>query len=265
MSLDPDAKFERALLETARGDAMPGDVPGAWARFADTLGSASLRAAAGGDTPSDRTPRVAVSAGGGGTRAAALKWLLLGALGGMVPTAALVLARRSTVTVGLQGAVAGSAAVREGEPSAIPSVSPPAAAPLAQTSGMTRPPETAPAGRHGVATAAAASLCRSSPSRRLETNLPRSTLAAEVSRVETARTAIALGDYDQAVRLVDGYHRDFPNGALGPDADVIALDAVAARRDQREVARRAALFLARYPNDPHAARVKALVATPPKP
>lgn len=41
---------------------------------------------------------------------------------------------------------------------------------------------------------------------------------------------------------------------------MVALEAVATKRDHAEVARRAALFLALYPTDPHAARVKSLAA-----
>ena len=83
-----------------------------------------------------------------------------------------------------------------------------------------------------------------------------STLAAEVSRIDAARTANAAGDYDEAVWLIARYHRDFPDGALAPDADVVALEAVAAKRDRPETARRAALFLSRYPDDPHTEKVK---------
>ena len=86
--------------------------------------------------------------------------------------------------------------------------------------------------------------------------LDASTLAAEVSRIDTARAANATGEYDEAIRLIQRYHRDFPEGALAPDADVVALEALAAKRDRGEIGRRAALFLARYPADPHAARVK---------
>jgi hypothetical protein len=59
-----------------------------------------------------------------------------------------------------------------------------------------------------------------------------STRSAEVSRIDAARTANAAGDYDETVWLVERYHRDFPDGALAPDADVVALEAVAAKRDR---------------------------------
>jgi TolA-binding protein len=83
-----------------------------------------------------------------------------------------------------------------------------------------------------------------------------STLAAEVSRIDAARRASASGDYDESIRLLERYHQDFPKGALAPDADVVVLEALAAKGDKAEVARRAALVLSRYLGDPHAARVR---------
>ena len=88
------------------------------------------------------------------------------------------------------------------------------------------------------------------------------TLAEQVSRIDTARVAITSGDYDEAMRLIARYHDDFPDGALAPDADVVGLDAAAAKDDRAEVARRARSFLARYPNDPHTARVEWLADHP---
>lgn len=83
-----------------------------------------------------------------------------------------------------------------------------------------------------------------------------STLSAEVSLVDAARTAIGMGSYGEALRLVDEYHRDFPAGELEADAEVVAIDALAGRGEQSAVRERAARFLSRYPNDPHAARVR---------
>jgi glycine/serine hydroxymethyltransferase len=56
---------------------------------------------------------------------------------------------------------------------------------------------------------------------------PRAAATATSGR-HTPASAAAV----RAVRLVDRYHRDFPRGALGPDAAVVALEAVAARRAQ---------------------------------
>jgi outer membrane protein assembly factor BamD (BamD/ComL family) len=87
---------------------------------------------------------------------------------------------------------------------------------------------------------------------------PSSTLAAEVARIDAARSASANGKHDEAIRLIERFHRDFPEGALAPDADVVALEAAAAKHDRAEVERRAARFLSQYPGDPHAARVQGL-------
>jgi serine/threonine protein kinase len=83
-----------------------------------------------------------------------------------------------------------------------------------------------------------------------------STLAAQVSLIDTARVAVASGDYDEAMRLIERYRSDFPDGTLAPDAEVVGLEAAAAKHDWAEVARRAQSFLARYRNDPHTARVE---------
>ncbi|HWZ89226.1 MAG TPA: hypothetical protein VNW92_10260, partial [Polyangiaceae bacterium] len=85
-----------------------------------------------------------------------------------------------------------------------------------------------------------------------------STLGAQVALLDASRTAIAAGAFGEALRLTEQYQRDFPAGELTPDAEVVALEALAARGDRDELAVRAARFLARYPADPHAARVKAL-------
>jgi outer membrane protein assembly factor BamD (BamD/ComL family) len=57
-----------------------------------------------------------------------------------------------------------------------------------------------------------------------------------------------------------GYHRDFPSGTLAPDAEVVAIEALVDMKDRTTMARRAARFLALYPTDPHANRVKRLAA-----
>jgi len=227
MSFERDAAFERALIESARDDAQPVDVQRAWARFAGALAPA----------PATLGARPAWSWG--------VRWLLLAAIGGG-GFGAGVLVRRHAARDGLApGAAAVAPAGREPTPS------------------PARPPEA----RSAPAAAAATSEGRP-PRRRPRPAYPRlpgvappPTLADEVARIDTARTVTAMGDYDEAVHLIERYHRDFPAGLLAPDADVVALEAAAAKHDHAEVARRAALFLARYPDDPHAARVRYLAST----
>ena len=88
-----------------------------------------------------------------------------------------------------------------------------------------------------------------------------SSLAEEVAALDRARAASSAGSFQAAARLIDDYHRQFPDGALGADAEVIALDALSASHDRAAVTARAARFLAQHPNDPHAGHVRKLAAS----
>jgi hypothetical protein len=243
-----DGEFERMLLRSAREDTPPGDGRDAWLRFSGALGSI------GAGPVTDGRPTAAVGRiGPGSARTAAMKWLLWGAIGGSAATAAVMLRVRAHET----GAPATVVVQR----------------PMAPTNVAGPPVTPAPATAPGVdattiaTTPVAALSARSRSTGRDHAHARRdltdqgsspSTLAAEVSRIDAARMASAAGDYDEAVWLIGRYHRDFPDGALAPDADVVALEAVAAKRDRPETARRAALFLSRYPGDPHAVKVRRL-------
>lgn len=261
-----DAEFERSLLESARGDAPPHDVRRAWERFA---GAWSLAAGpthgdlahAATDVTAARGRAAATGVTLPATRATAMRWLLVGLVGGGAITATVMSRQRREQPVFAPPVVAAPTAPlldgvsRRREPAAADSV--PA---VRAERPLDRPASPSPSRvrrsppRRGVVDAVG----EGQPEDRLASSS--STLAAEVARIDAARDANAAGNYDEAVRLVERYHRDFPRGALAPDADVVALEAVAAQADRVEVARRAALFLARYPADPHAARVKSLAA-----
>jgi hypothetical protein len=227
-----DAAFERRLLESACEDAQPRDVDEAWARFASGLATA-LPEPGGGP---GRLPARVAEAGARTAWASAAKWILVGAIAGSGVTGALLRGRRLSAD----------------ERPPIERTVPPAAQ-VDRAAGLREPAVERPAdleapraAKHRLAQAAA-------PAHRTATP---STLAEQVSRLDTARVAITSGDYDEAMRLIERYHDDFPDGALAPDADVVGLDAAAAKDDRAEVGRRARSFLARYPNDPHTARVK---------
>jgi hypothetical protein len=87
-----------------------------------------------------------------------------------------------------------------------------------------------------------------------------STLAAEVAALDAARAAAAAGRPDETLRLVGQYRYDFPDGELRADAEVVAIRALAGKGERAEAARLAARFLARYPDDPHAAEIRRLAA-----
>ena len=235
-----DTAFERRLLESARGDAQPRDVEQAWARFSGSLG-AVLADRGGRRRPSSdarRRGRRARAPGrrrevdpGGRDRGQQFDG---GAADGAAP-----LGRRTT------SASSGRARPREGAER----WGGPTGAPVLERPAVAEAPRAA---KHHLARADEPAHRSAAPS----------TLAEQVSRIDTARVAITSGDYDEAMRLIERYHDDFPDGALAPDADVVALEAAAAKHDRAEVARRAASFLARYPNDPHTARVEWLAEHP---
>lgn len=259
-----DAEFERSLLESAGADAPPHDVRDAWERFAGAL---SLAAGQRPDDPSSfRTdasatpgraaaPRVTLEA----TRATAMRWLLVGLVGGSAVTATIMSRqRRGQPVFTLPVVAAPSASSHEGMASRPESAAAYPGPPVPAAPTLDRPGSPSRVRRSSARRSVREAGGDGQPGDRRESNS--STLAAEVSRMDAARAANAAGEYDEAVRLVERYHQDFPRGALAPDADVVALEAVAAKRDHAEVARLAALFLARYPTDPHAARVKSLAA-----
>ena len=267
---DPsDAEFERSLLESARKDAPPHSAQDAWARFAGALSLVAPSPAPGSDLCGPGTSAGATGAGtvtkAAGARAvrmAALKWLLLGAIGGSAATA--VIERREWKPNSLAPAVERmpAAPVKVAEAVRTPLLA--ALEPRTTSPGTparrpgqarTRPIQHKPGVGHVTETLSTAD-DQAKTVRHLAA--ASSTLAAEVSWIDAARTASLDGNHDEAIRLIERYHRDFPKGALGPDADVVALEAVAAKRDRAEVARRSALFLSQYPSDPHAARVRGL-------
>ena len=255
MSFDREASeeldFERKLLEIARADSGPHDLPSAWAKFAGVLGPIVSDPALG------RAPHVpaASTAGMRSGRSAAMKWMLVGAIAGSALTTA-VLFRSRPGRVDVPPAVVPrevTAPVKVGEDAPAPAGEPSRPLMAAPASPHTR--RSGPGRAHALRDLDGSEAVAAEP-----VPVPSSILAAEVSRLDAARTSNAVGDYDETIQLIERYHRDFPDGALGPDADVVALEAVAAKRDRAETARRAALFLSRYPGDPHAARVRWLAA-----
>jgi hypothetical protein len=146
-----------------------------------------------------------------------VKWILLGAIGGSSLTAAWTMQRRgekvdSPVPV-LDRAPAPLSKPNAAALSPLPSVVDRPATTSRPERGRLRPslrrhypsPGETAEGHAGDETAD-------------KVVLDASTLAAEVARIDAARAASTTGDNVEAIRLIDRYHRDFPNGALAPDA-----------------------------------------------
>jgi len=273
-----DAAFERSLLDSAHVDA-PSDAAtqAAWARFAATaVGTAASTAAV--------RQGMLVEA----VRSSALKWLLLGALGGSAVTAAWMHGvqtadRPSLAQVEPSPTVAPrTAAQRELPPRevAVPAGdSAGALPPLIEVTDMAVSDGSSALGLANQATVAVRSrrapdptpvpaarsrahlsATEASPHAALEpSSTPTSTLDAEVAALDAVRAAISAAAFHRALRLIEQYRQDFPAGELARDADVFEIETLTAQGDRAEATRQADRFLARYPNDPHLARLRGLV------
>lgn len=239
-----DERFERRLLDSARSDELPRDLDSAWQRFDTALRGVSV-----------------LAAGAAGARAArqaqrwlAAKWLFWGALAGSALTVlgqrALRAPRGETSTVLSPPAALTIASAAPSSSVLAPAVE--AARSEASNTGTAAPPRVREARSQSQrAPAPAAPPVRPSP--------PSSTLAAQVALLDAARTAVSSGATAEALRLAERYRTEFPNGALSPEAEVVAIEALVARGAHADASERAGSFFARYPGDPHAARVKRLV------
>ncbi len=221
-----DEAFERLLFDSAKLDAPPpGSAQLALARFA--LGTATVTALV--STPS--TP---------GTSRVVAKWLGVASL--------------------LSGAIiaayfAGKGQVVTRPPSASPSAAMVVAPPAVAVKSAIPPALSAPAlSPHAPRAPRAA---RTTP----VTARAAAGLAEEVERLDAARTALAIGDFNAVSRELLRYQSDFPRGALAREAELVAISASHDQGDRAETSRRARAFLERYPRDVHAARVKELMSS----
>jgi TolA-binding protein len=216
-----DVRFERALLESGRGDELPeGGAAAAWSTFSTAAATLATAIPMGADHEGVRPPPDLPAAGWG----PALRWIAVGAIGGALGGAALTGLWLRRAPSAPRPAQTTTAASPPRAPTPPTSSEPPAA--VAQ--------EAPPAGHP-------------------------SALAAEVRALDAARAALARGASDEALARIARYLSAFPRGELRADAEVVALEALATKGDRPALERRAARFLHRQPNDPHAARVRRLV------
>lgn len=244
------AHFERSLFESAHGDAPPpGATERAWRRFA--ADAALLAPVASASAPRGWFESAA---------ARAARWTLIGAIGG-----------GGLVAVWLRPQAPASAPVAAPVPALSPALTvrePPAAATppdSAVSSLAVRPLEAAPASAPPASAPPASSIARphkpSVPSPiapASKSSTVESALAREVAALDAARTALAVGANASALRQIAQYHRDFPQGELSADADVVAIEALAAEGDRAATKRAASRFLRQHPRDPHVARIREL-------
>ncbi|MBI4703373.1 MAG: hypothetical protein HY744_19840, partial [Deltaproteobacteria bacterium] len=87
------------------------------------------------------------------------------------------------------------------------------------------------------------------------------TLAAEVEALDRAQAEIEA-DPEATLRRLDEYESGYRDGSLGPEAQVLRIEALA-RAGKIEQARALGhAFLAHHPASPHAQRVRSILAAP---
>jgi hypothetical protein len=84
-------------------------------------------------------------------------------------------------------------------------------------------------------------------------------LAAEVAALDGIRTALAIGAWREAELQLARYRREFAQGALRNEAEVLSIAALVAQGRKQAASSAAKAFLTAHARDPQAARVRALV------
>ena len=253
-----DRTFERALVASARHDPGPGDVEAAWANLAGSISEASRAVAdnAHRANPCELDPGPgpqAFPAAGTVVRSAGAKagaYLLLGLVAGSAATAIVLRGQPrpplATSVVPASSSAAMSTPLEASRYDSVGTRAEPAAANPPPRGDFHEPkPVRRTAG--GVAT-----FGKSNSTLQEE-------LSAQVRAVDAAMGALQAGAVDQAVSLVNRFHVDFPHGVLAPDAELVAIEALAEAGETAKLTQRAERFLKRNPNDPHAARVRRLL------
>jgi hypothetical protein len=95
---------------------------------------------------------------------------------------------------------------------------------------------------------------------KLAANAPAPNVGKEVSTLDRAREALAAGDAPSALEALGQHESEFASGALGPEAELLRIQALLARREYNSAAVMARGFLMKNPKSPHVGRVRALLA-----
>lgn len=233
----------RALLEAGRGDH-PSDLARAQAAMALGLAGAAV------------TTAVAGAAGTATGTAAASKWLgamgLVKLVGATAVGGALVVGVAARQPWRVETPPAPCASPKQAPVSAPP----PAVGNPRELASVDDAPPIAVARPAPPASSARATLRSSPPPAAAD-----ATLRLEVERLDHARATLARGDAVAALAECRAYEAAFPRGALGDEAALLRVEALAQGEDTRAAMFAAEGLLARDPEGPHARRLRALVAS----
>ncbi len=172
---------------------------------------------------------------------------------------ALGLAAKIVGVVAIGGAVAAGGYYATRPPAPPPAAPPP---PVAVASTVFAPPppvETAPP-PPVVSVASAAPPPVSAPKKPPPAAPAASSLTREVATLGRARSALAAHDPDGAMRALDEYRAEFPNGKMASEETVLRVQVLMAKGQRAQAKALADSFVAQHPDSPFASQVQRLVA-----
>jgi hypothetical protein len=202
----------------------------------------------------------AVPGGAGISAIAIMKWVGVGAIAGLVTTGSANMVGRAVDAREASAAARANQAPDERN-SRTSAVYAPAALVAPETPAepaAIEPPE--PAAPPPPAEPAPAAVTQKASLPKLAVNPPAPNVGKEVSTLDRAREALAVGDAPSALEALGQHESEFASGALGPEAELLRIQALIARREHNSAAVMARGFLMKNPKSPHVGRVRALLA-----
>ena len=85
---------------------------------------------------------------------------------------------------------------------------------------------------------------------------PTPDLTAELALLQRARAALDAHDFDAALRHLGEHAREFPDGQMREDRQLLRIEALCARGDAAQARAAASGFLREFPGSPHADRAR---------
>jgi len=86
-----------------------------------------------------------------------------------------------------------------------------------------------------------------------------SRLAQEVTSLDVVRSELRANRANNALALLAKHSRDFPNGRLAPETDLLRIQALMLSGDRVTAARLAEQFLTRYPSSSYSTKIRELM------
>jgi len=84
-------------------------------------------------------------------------------------------------------------------------------------------------------------------------------IAGEIAALDGVRARLSGSDAEGALRAIDDYRRDYPEGALGQEAALLRIDALVASGNIARARSAAERFLRDHPGTPHEKRLRTLI------